>query len=35
MIVLPTKGMARSIEKHNIKFDIFIDWVEASIVFWF
>ena len=33
MIVFPTKGMARSIEKHNIKFDIFIDWVEASIVF--
>ena len=33
MIVLPTKGMTRSIERHNINFDIFTDWVEASIVF--
>jgi len=30
---LPTSGIARSIEKHNVKLGAICDWVEASVLF--
>lgn len=33
MVVIPTKGMSRSINMHNVCFETFTDWIEASIVF--
>ena len=33
MLVVPTSGFARSINVHNIKLEIFCDWIEASILF--
>ena len=33
MLLLPTKGMARSISVHNSSLDVFSDWMEASILF--
>ena len=33
MLMLPEKGMvARSIDSHNINFEIFCDWIEGSIL---
>jgi len=32
MLGLPT-GMNRSVEKHNINFDAFYDWIEGSVIF--
>ena len=32
MLALPT-GMSRSIEKHNIDFDAFYDWIEGTVLF--
>ena len=33
MLALPDHGMRRSIDSHNIKFDILCDWIEGSILF--
>ncbi len=33
MLALPTKGISRSIAKHNVKLDVFSDWIEGSILF--
>jgi hypothetical protein len=33
MIVLPTRGISRSIKAHNVKLNVLCDWVEASVVF--
>jgi hypothetical protein len=30
MLTIPTKGFARSVNKHNIRLDILCDWIEAS-----
>lgn len=33
MLALPNKGMARSVNVHNIDLNILCDWIEASVVF--
>lgn len=33
MLVVPTSGFARSVNVHNIKLDVFCDWIEASVLF--
>jgi len=33
VLALPTKGISRSVEKHNVKLDVFCDWIEGSILF--
>lgn len=33
MLALPNKGIARSINVHNIDLNILCDWIEASVVF--
>lgn len=33
MLALPNKGMARSVNVHNINLNILCDWIEASVVF--
>lgn len=33
MLSLPTKGVAPSVDKHNVRLDIFCDWIEASVLF--
>ena len=33
MLALPIKGIARSIQEHNIKLDTFCDWIEGSVLF--
>lgn len=33
MLALPTKGMSRSVDAHNIKLDILCDWIEANVLF--
>lgn len=33
MLPIPTKGFRRSIAKHNVKMDMFCDWIESSIIF--
>lgn len=33
MLVLPDVGMPKSVNRHNIKFDILCDWIEGSILF--
>ncbi len=33
MLALPDNGMSRSVDNHNIKFDILCDWIEGSILF--
>ena len=33
MLALPHDGMHRSIDSHNIRFDILCDWIEGSILF--
>ena len=33
MLALPHDGMRRSIDSHNIDFDILCDWIEGSILF--
>ncbi len=33
MIALPTKGFAKSVTKHNLKLNLFCDWIEASLLF--
>ena len=33
MLVLPDIGMKKSVNSHNIKFDVLCDWIEASLLF--
>lgn len=33
MLVLPDVGMQKSVNRHNIKFDVLCDWIEGSILF--
>jgi hypothetical protein len=33
MLRIPTKGISRSVRKHNIELDILCDWIEGSILF--
>ncbi len=33
MIVLPKRGISRSIRVHNVKLDVFCDWIEACVLF--
>ena len=33
MIILPNRGMSRSVNKHQIKLEILTEWIEASILF--
>ncbi|MGB8656486.1 MAG: hypothetical protein WCE90_01710 [Candidatus Zixiibacteriota bacterium] len=33
MFQLPTNGIARSINEHNSRLDVFSDWLEASVLF--
>lgn len=33
MIQFPSKGFAPSVKKHNVDYDIFCDWIEASALF--
>ena len=33
MLALPDSGFQRSTNKHNVKLDVLVDWIEASIVF--
>lgn len=33
MLELPTAGIARSVNEHNSKLDVFSDWLEASLLF--
>ncbi len=33
MLLLPTVGMRRSVERHNIDFSALCDWVEGSVLF--
>lgn len=33
MLVIPTSGFNRSVNVHNVKLDIFCDWIEASLLF--
>ena len=33
MLVLPTKGVARSIQEHKVDLDVLCDWIEGTILF--
>lgn len=33
MLALPTKGISRSVDKHNVDLSVFCDWIEGSILF--
>ncbi len=33
MLALPTKGISRSVDEHNVELDVFCDWIEGSILF--
>lgn len=33
MLTIPTRGISRSINTHNINLDVFCDWIEGSILF--
>jgi len=33
MLAFPTKGISRSIHTHNVKLQIFCDWIEADVLF--
>lgn len=33
MLAIPTSGLSRSINIHNVKKDVFCDWIEASVLF--
>lgn len=33
MIVIPTRGMARSVQAHNVSLDVLAEWIEASVLF--
>ncbi|MFW6116328.1 MAG: hypothetical protein ACOC6F_01245 [bacterium] len=33
MLTIPTKGFARSVQKHNVRLDVLCDWIEGSVLF--
>lgn len=33
MLALPTRGISRSVDSHNVKLDILCDWIEANVLF--
>ena len=33
MIVIPNRGMARSVKKHRVNFEFLTEWIEASVLF--
>ena len=33
MLALPTSGISRSVNSHNVKLDILCDWIEANVLF--
>ena len=33
MLSIPTKGISRSVNVHNVDLDVFCDWIEASALF--
>jgi len=33
MLIIPTKGFGKSVNKHNIRLDVLCDWIESSIMF--
>lgn len=33
MLILPPKGFARSVNVHNVRLDILVEWIEGSIAF--
>lgn len=33
MLTIPTRGVSRSIKKHNVDLEVFCDWIEGSILF--
>ena len=33
MLALPERGIARSVEAHNVELDVLADWIEASVLF--
>ncbi|OQY37015.1 MAG: hypothetical protein B6243_01780 [Anaerolineaceae bacterium 4572_5.2] len=33
MLVIPTKGLPKSVKTHNTKLDVLCDWIEGSILF--
>jgi hypothetical protein len=33
MLAIPTKGISRSTEKHNVDLDVLCDWMEGSVLF--
>lgn len=34
MLVIPTKGIAKSVNKHNVHLDVMCDWIEGSVLFY-
>ncbi len=33
MLALPTRGISRSVDSHNVKLDVLCDWIEANVLF--
>jgi hypothetical protein len=33
MLKLPTRGISRSINQHNVELDVFCDWIESCVLF--
>jgi hypothetical protein len=33
MLSLPTRGVWRSVEEHNVQLDTLCDWIEGSVLF--
>lgn len=33
MLSIPTRGISRSVDAHNVKLDVLCDWIEASVLF--
>lgn len=33
MILIPNRGMARSVRAHNVRLDVLAEWIEASVLF--
>jgi len=33
MLALPTRGISRSVNVHNVELDVFCDWIESNILF--
>jgi hypothetical protein len=33
MLALPSRGMARSVNSHNVRLDVLCDWIESTVLF--